>query len=165
MTPTYAAENFGLTYWEAAPLIRAHAVEVGLLEMPLRFEVDVVAYTDLERSGVLKWFTMRPYHSPATPPEARAPLLGYAMWFLTPARVFGGQTVGMNEAIYVRPAQRYYAAGFMAFCEAELRESGAKMLSYTMWEDRQSAKLLERRGFERKQATYWQGTEERKPCA
>ena len=163
----YSTASFEGTYWEAAPLIRAHAVEVGLLRMPLRFEVDVAAYTDLERAGVLKWFSMRG----PTLATAPGPLMGYAGWFLTPALVFGGQTVGMNEAIYVRPAQRYYAAGFMAFCEAEMRKCGAKMLSYTMWEDRQSAKLLERRGFERKQATYWQGpvaprgTEERKPCA
>ena len=154
MSMVYAAEGFGAMFAEAEPLIMEHAAEVGLLTMPVNFRPDVTHYMVLQQAGMMHWFTMRSERP--GPARGRGPgeLVGYAMWFLVPALIFGGVKMAANEAIYVRPAQRYYAAGFMAFCEGEMRKAGARLLTYTMWADKEAARLLERRGFTVQQRTY-----------
>lgn len=149
MSVRYAEEGFEETAREARPLIQAHAEEVGLTEMPLPFDPAWEMYNTLEQAGMMRWYTMRDGKG------VGGEMLGYALWFLTPALVFAGVMMAANEAIYIRPGQRYHAAAFMRFCELELRRAGARMLTYTMWDDRQSARLLERAGFTKRQATWW----------
>ena len=68
----YAAEEFGAMFWEAEPLIQAHAEEVGLTEQPLPFEPALEMYGALEKAGLMRWYTVRTGEGISMPASCKA---------------------------------------------------------------------------------------------
>ena len=151
MSVSYAAENFGATVGAALPLIREHAAEVGLTELPLEFDPQFEMYKTLEKAGMLRWFTARE--------QDGGEMVGYSLWLMAPSLEFGGVLSATNGAVYMKPEKRYHAAKFMAFAEQALKAAGVRMLTYTMWKGRQSKHLLETAGFKAMQETHWKFVE------
>jgi len=116
----FASESIADTWDEAAPLVRAHQLEVG--HLPINdFAPDKERYIAMERAGLVVLYTAR---------DAGGKLVGYQVFLVSPHQHYTGILTALQDLIYMAPEHRgIKSIRFIMYADLELGSLGVKMIS------------------------------------
>lgn len=141
---TLQGETISGAWDELTKLLHHHNMEVGALSNS-DFAPERAWYEMVERAGLIKLHTMR----------YDGELVGYSCMFITPHNHYPQTKWARQDAIYVVPEWRGFAAvRFMKFVDAELKHMGVTHVVRQVTTKRDFSRTLERMGYEAKEINY-----------
>ena len=109
---------------ELKPYLHDHYKEVAMYQDKIPLDPNYEAYGLAQDNGVLHMFTMRD----------EGELIGYNIFFVQSHPHYNSTYWAMNDIVYIAPDQRHNLASleFFQYCEEQLKEFGADVITYHM---------------------------------
>jgi hypothetical protein len=140
----FSRELISTAWNEISGLWHGHNEEVGTFGSH-KLEPNKEMYEQLEKSGVIHFFTMR--HD--------SMLVGYCSMLMFPHHHYRGTVCANQDALYVLPEWRGFASvKFLRFIDSELFKSGADKITRQVTVKKDFSRTLERMGYEAKEVVY-----------
>ena len=135
----YQEESYYDIVAEITPIVYKHHEEVDLYQEHMKMDPDYEVYGNLADAGILKTFTLR---------NTDDQLIGYNFFCLQTNPHYKGTLWASNDIVYIDPAYRNteHTMGFFLWCESQLRDSGAEVISYTMKVNKSFHSLMDHLG-------------------
>jgi GNAT superfamily N-acetyltransferase len=143
----YQHENYGNVREEIKPLIIKHWEEIALNQDIIELNPDWDAYGELDRSGLLRVFTVR---------NKEESLVGYFVVIVSRSLHYKDHVFANNDIIFVLPEYRKGTTGIklIDFAERELEAEGIRALNINTKDHQSFDAILQRRGYQMIERVY-----------
>ena len=143
----YQHENYGNVREEIKPLIIKHWEEIALNQDIIELNPDWDAYGELDRSGLLRVFTVR---------NKVESLVGYFVVIVSRSLHYKDHVFANNDIIFVLPEYRKGTTGIklIDFAERELEAEGIRALNINTKDHQSFDAILQRRGYQMIERVY-----------
>lgn len=130
---------------QALPLLRQHWKEVAHFK-DIELEPDFKQYELAERSGVLRFYTLRRDWLMA---DLSPELVGYAAFFVRPNPHYKQSLQAAQDVLYLDPSCRGLPGfRFMAWCDEQLRAEGVEVVRHHLKAAHNHERLMQALGYE-----------------
>lgn len=131
---------------EIEPMLEQHYLEVAMYQDHIKLNPDWQGYENMEDMDLMYIFTMRDDEK----------LVGYSVFFITPHLHYQDHEYAVNDIVYIDPEYRgtEHTPNFFMYCQDEMKDNGASVITYHMKVFKPFHTLMEILGYDHAEHLY-----------